>query len=440
MPEVYRNGRNYSAALPNGGLTGQALVKASNGDGDVTWGDAGGAVFCYVVGETPYAADWLSLTPTGTALTPNSKLIYLILTEGQYYHNFVRWDTTESLYLPVSSGGGGVIANATLTASGWNSFTKRQTLTFAGYQSSMGGVIGMPASATAAQKEAYSNAIIDVVAHSGNQFTFECQNIPAINLPVTVYAGGGSGSGGGGGGDATLSEDVTSSIDVGGVQAGDTFPEGTTFTEFVKKLITPSVYPKISVVVTGSGLVEKGSSVLPEVSLNILFRGSGIELTNVVFKLGNDVVNTQAVSSSAQYTYTFTTPITDSNSVFGVLEFNDQAEQTAHAVSKSVSFTFVSPSYYGAVTQAPATKAEVTALTKVLLDDCDFQATFSLNNQKACYCYPAVYGDITNIKDANSFEYINSYTKTTVTIDGVAYNVYTLTDPVTITSFKQIYS
>lgn len=95
-------------------------------------------------------------------------------------------------------GTGGLTIDATLTAAGWNNSTKQQTLTFTGYESSMGGVIGMPIAATAAQKTAYAEAKINVVSQSGTSFTFECEEIPAIDLPVTLYAGG---SGGGGSAD-----------------------------------------------------------------------------------------------------------------------------------------------------------------------------------------------------------------------------------------------
>lgn len=95
-------------------------------------------------------------------------------------------------------GGGtseGIVITKTLLASGWNT-NNQQTLTFTGYETSMGGVIGIPTNATTAQKDAYAEAVINVVAQSGNQFTFECENVPAIDLSVTLYAGGsGSGSG-----------------------------------------------------------------------------------------------------------------------------------------------------------------------------------------------------------------------------------------------------
>ena len=44
---------------------------------------------------------------------------------------------------------------------------------------------------------------------------------------------------------------------------------------------------------------------------------------------------------------------------------------------------------------------------------------------------------LTSIKDANNFDYINSYSKTTSTVDGIEYFIYILIDPVTISDFKQ---
>ena len=105
MAGFFRNGTFYGGSIPNGGSTGQALLKRSNTNGDVAWGDVSGITFTYIVGSTPFAADWLSLTPSGSALTPDAKFVYLILTEGDYYHNFVRWDATNNTYLQISSGG-----------------------------------------------------------------------------------------------------------------------------------------------------------------------------------------------------------------------------------------------------------------------------------------------------------------------------------------------
>lgn len=55
----------------------------------------------YIVGSTPFAADWLSLTAGGTPLTPEEGKIYVIVSEGAYLNNSYRWSGT--VYAPVGS-------------------------------------------------------------------------------------------------------------------------------------------------------------------------------------------------------------------------------------------------------------------------------------------------------------------------------------------------
>lgn len=59
-------------------------------------------VECYVVGSTPYAADWLSLKKSGTALTPESGKIYLVISEGEYQNREYRWGGTQYAQISAS--------------------------------------------------------------------------------------------------------------------------------------------------------------------------------------------------------------------------------------------------------------------------------------------------------------------------------------------------
>lgn len=45
----------------------------------------------YIVGSTALASDWLSTTQGGTALTPESGKIYVVMTAGQYQNQQYRW-------------------------------------------------------------------------------------------------------------------------------------------------------------------------------------------------------------------------------------------------------------------------------------------------------------------------------------------------------------
>ena len=240
------------------------------------------------------------------------------------------------------------------------------------------------------------------------------------------------------GGDSSLTAAVTSNLAVGAISSGTTLAKGTTFTEFVQKLLITEIAPTTTFTASGSGVKEVGTSVTPTLTLVINTVGTGTP-QSIKFYDGSTLLDTQSyVDGTNTYTYTMSA-VTTTKTVKGVLEYK-KSDNTSANIEKSATYTFVMASYYGAVTTAPTDKAGITALTKNVKNTKALTTTFTLSNQKSCYCYPTSFGNLTSIKDANNFEYIGSYTKTSVTVDGVSYNVYTLTDPVTATGFKQIYA
>lgn len=240
---------------------------------------------------------------------------------------------------------------------------------------------------------------------------------------------------GGGGGDASLKNAVTANTSVGAITSGTTLPEGTTFTEFVQKLLISEIAPTTTFTASGSGVKEIGTSVTPTLTLNITGKGTGTP-TAIKFYSGSTLLDTQEyVEGTNSYTYTMESAVTTNTTVKGVLEYTKSSGTNA-TIEKSASYTFVLASYYGAVTTAPTTLGEIQALTKSVKNTKALTATFTLNNQRSCYAYPSSFGNLTSIKDANNFEYISSYTKTTVG----DYVVYTLTDSVTASGFKQVYA
>ena len=240
------------------------------------------------------------------------------------------------------------------------------------------------------------------------------------------------------GGDAEITENITTNIEVGGVPSGATIAEGTTLTELAKRMFVKETAPTTTFAASGSGVKEVGTSVTPTLTLNITSTGTGTP-QSIEFYSGSTLLDTQAyVSGTNSYTFTMDA-ISDTTTVKGVLNYK-KSDNTNGTVEKTATYTFVMASYYGAVATAPTDKAGITALTKAVKNAKGYTATFNLSNQRSCYCYPASMGNLTSIKDANNFEYLSSYTKTTVAVDGVDYNVYTLTDSVTASGFKQIYA
>lgn len=57
----------------------------------------------YIVGSTAYASDWFSDTESGTAITPETGKIYVVLSTGDYYNMEYRWGG--SAYVKINDSG-----------------------------------------------------------------------------------------------------------------------------------------------------------------------------------------------------------------------------------------------------------------------------------------------------------------------------------------------
>jgi len=178
---------------------------------------------------------------------------YKCVLDGSSY----KWENIQ-----VQDGSGLISINSMLLANNWD-LNNQQTLTFVGYNSSLDGVIGVPSTATEEQTAAYVEAKIDVVGQSGDQFTFECEEVPEIDLPVTLLIT--SGSGGSGGGSAVLTDDLTATKTVGGVTVGDNYVSGTPLEDIIRDILAPVLYPTFtnpsaSISATGAKLLETGAT------------------------------------------------------------------------------------------------------------------------------------------------------------------------------------
>ena len=81
------------------------------------------------------------------------------------------------------------VINATLLASGWvtaNDITT-QDVTVAGVTTTSNGIIGLPTSATAEQREAARVALLAPTAQSTNSLTITVDgDVPEIDIPIEV--------------------------------------------------------------------------------------------------------------------------------------------------------------------------------------------------------------------------------------------------------------
>ena len=170
---------------------------------------------------------------------------------------------------------------------------------------------------------------------------------------------------------------------------------------------------------------------------------------NYILKKGDKVIyegllkpygDTIALSHGGTITYTGIISYKDGeikNTNLGIPYLNDSIKAGSISVTKSVKA--YAPSYYGAINTNSIDN--ISDLTKIIVSSKNNTFTFnSLTKQYIVYMYPKSFGVLTSIKDGNNFNYISSYTLTTMVYNNVEYNVYILTDAVTISNFKQIFN
>ena len=218
-------------------------------------------------------------------------------------------------------------------------------------------------------------------------------------------------------------KDVNSSIGVIGSTVTGLKTDNTNIKRDVTTLMD-KVFPFRVAVNIDKALAQKGTTATANITVKA-YQGDDITQVDTIIINGNEhhgnIPYTTQVTATTNTTY------------------NVRVEKENKSASGSVSIRFVALSYSGVVaSNFVVNAANVKALTSSLQGGRNRTLTFNLNNQKTCIAYPKEFGAAASIKDDNNFNYLTSYIRTEVTIDGEAYYVYLLSSPTTITDFKQI--
>ena len=157
---------------------------------------------------------------------------------------------------------------------------------------------------------------------------------------------------------------------------------------------------------------RKGVAVTPETQK---FEGEAVEGTSKVVTLHPETEGSQVFTYEALY------------------------EKMTRQATASVKAVY--GSYFGIVAPTGTVDAAVIkSLTKLIQGSKALTRTGLLfHNSRLCFAYPASFGLLVSIKDGNGYEVIESYSRETVDVDGVSYNCYVLTVPVSAESVTQIY-
>lgn len=220
----------------------------------------------------------------------------------------------------------------------------------------------------------------------------------------------------------------------GGVAVGDTF-DNVPISKVLDKILYPYVAPVVSASAAPSngGTFEIGvGTTVTSVTANVTKKARSITKVEV---FGSDsatalATKTDAVANGGSFTLTFSKELkaAAANGTRFTVKVTDSDNKVTSA--NTGTFSLVYPFYQGVIAAgATADAAAVKALTKKVEVKGNKKWAYTATNQKMVFAYPASYGSLTKIFDANNFDVTGTFTKSTVNIacaDGtsVPYNVY----------------
>lgn len=220
----------------------------------------------------------------------------------------------------------------------------------------------------------------------------------------------------------------------GGVAVGDTF-DNVPISKVLDKILYPYVAPVVSASAAPSngGTFEIGvGTTVTSVTANVTKKARTITKVEV---FGSDsatalATKTDGVANGGSFSLAFSKELkaAAANGTKFTVKVTDSDNKVTSA--NTATFNLVYPFYQGVVAAgATVDAAAVKALTKKVETKGNKKWAYTATNQKMVFAYPASYGNLTKIYDANNFDVTGTFTKSTVNVscaDGtsVAYNVY----------------
>lgn len=187
--------------------------------------------------------------------------------------------------------------------------------------------------------------------------------------------------------------------------------------------LAASVFP-LTLTVTGGGVYRKTTTQTVTVKWTVK-QGPEV-ITPDSLKVNNEPVDVSLTSKQF--------PGIAVNTTFRVEATKDGVTKTG-----SVSAVFVNPSYFGVVdSNFTPTPQGIQGLSsgEIIKNSKTYNTSaFNQNAQKNCYAYPKAFGALTSITDGKN-EFINSYTRSELEVNGEMYYVYVLSEASTVSNYS----
>lgn len=243
----------------------------------------------------------------------------------------------------------------------------------------------------------------------------------------------------GGGGAAVWSKDVTASETIGMVTPGKKYLKDSPLEVALEDVISKYTKPGVTLAITPSTtLYDAVSGSIDSIKLTAVVKKNTDPITVVTFKIGSNTVQTitNNVANGGTFTFTYTpsTPIKTNTS------FTATATDGKQTATSTINVVFIGRSYYGTMGSdvSQPTAAQIQALNTTLKNSKGYSYQhINMTYGKVVYAYPKSLGALTSIKDpVNNINYTDTFARTEVTIDGIAYYCYTQIDPSAATDVR----
>lgn len=267
-----------------------------------------------------------------------------------------------------------------------------------------------------------------------------------------------------GSGSSVLASDLTVSNPLGKYKQDDVIDKGTELETIFRGILSKTYYPSLtnpscSMSYSAPTLAKVGQ-VISSLKATLTFNRGSINpkyTADSSYRAG-EANNYSIILNNASVTYedsnksgTFTVPSFTRDSKGNVTlnatvsydagcqpkdsDGNDyQSPLPAGNVSASKTVEFILPFYYG--TSDTTDISSLNGLTEDLTKKGNKTYYLNANNQHLVIVYDSSYGNLKSIIDANNFDLIDGWTKSTKTIEGQSYNVYVSNKKNTDTNIK----
>ena len=247
---------------------------------------------------------------------------------------------------------------------------------------------------------------------------------------------------GGEGASAELTEELTATTPIGSVTSGKKYAKGTPLESIIRDILIKIEAPAVVLsLVPSTAIYDVVNDTLASVTLKAVVTKKTYGLKTVKFYHETTLIETQTISASGTFSFAYTpaTPIKATTTFKAVVE-----DEKGNIGSNEIKVSFVGKSYYGFVDSTIGTpsEAQIKALNQILKDSKGYTYdNIVMDFGKVAYAYPSTLGALSSIKDpVNNYNYTDSFSKTTVKVDGMDYLVYTQTDPSAAEGVKLVFA